>query len=462
MQRKFAEIAENQPELLARHCTEAGLVEKAVDLWGKAAQRSLARSALAEATTQFARALNQIATLPGTPTLRQLQMELQVGLVNGLMHVKGYAAPETKAATEQARLLIDQAEALGETPKDPLILFSVLYGAWVKNYVAINGDEIRNIAAQFLALAEKQGAIVPLLVGHRIMGTSLLCTGNVAQSLAHLDQAIRLYNSVKDQPSPTRFGQDVRASILLYRSLALWFSGYPVTAAAAMNDALAHARAINHAATLMYALVHASLAHIHFGDCAAARMEADELLALADEKGALLWKSYVALLRGCVSVQTGNAEDAVQMLTSGISAYRPTGGTLWLPIWLMHLAKAHAELGQFPDAWRCIGKAMTAVETTKENWWLAEIHRVAGGIALKSPEPDAAKAEMHLERALAIARDQGAKSWELRAAVDLAQLQYNRGKRAKSRDVLSPVYYSFTEGFDTAGLRAAKTLLDAM
>jgi class 3 adenylate cyclase/predicted ATPase len=462
LQCKFAEIAENQPELLARHCTEAGLIEKAVDLWGKAGQRSLARSALAEATTQFARALDQIATLPGTPALRQLQMELQVGLVNGLMHVKGYAAPETKAAEEQARLLIDQAEALGETPKDPLILFSVLYGAWVKNYVAINGDEIRNIAAQFLALAEKQGAMVPLLVGHRIMGTSLLCTGNVAQSLAHLDQAMGLYNSVKDPPPPTRFGQDVRASILLYRSLALWFSGYPVTALAAINDALAHARAINHAATLMYTLVHTSLARIHFGDYAAARTETDELLALADEKGALLWKSYVALLRGCVLAQAGNAQDAVQKLASGISAYKPTGGTLWLPIWLTHLANAHAELGQFSDAWRCIGEAMTAVEMTKENWWEAEIHRVAGGIALKSPEADAVKAEVYFERALAIARDQGAKSWELRAALDLAQLQYNRGRRADSRDLLSPIYHSFTEGFDTVSLRAAKALLDAM
>ena len=119
LQNKFAEIAENKPELLARHCTEAGLIEKAVDLWGKAGQRSLARSALAEAATQLTRALDQIATLPATPALRQLQMELQVGLVNALMHFKGYAAPETKAAEEQARLLIEQAEALGEFSERP-------------------------------------------------------------------------------------------------------------------------------------------------------------------------------------------------------------------------------------------------------------------------------------------------------------------------------------------------------
>ena len=127
---QFAEIAESQPEILAHHCTEAGLIEKAAGLWGKAGQRSLARSALVEAAAQFTRALSQIATLPGTPALRREQIKLQVALITPLIHVKGYAAAETKAAAEQARLLIEQAEALGEPPEDPLLLFSVLYAFW--------------------------------------------------------------------------------------------------------------------------------------------------------------------------------------------------------------------------------------------------------------------------------------------------------------------------------------------
>ena len=177
LESQFAEIAENQPELLARHCTEAGLIEKAAGLWGKAGQRSLERSALVEAAGQITRALDQIATLPATPALRREQIKLQVTLITPLMQVKGYAAPETKAAVERARLLIDQSEALGEPPEDPLLLFSVLYGFWVANYVAFNGDAMRDFAAQFLALAEKQGATGPLIVGHRLMGTSLVCTG---------------------------------------------------------------------------------------------------------------------------------------------------------------------------------------------------------------------------------------------------------------------------------------------
>ena len=203
LESQFTEIAENQPELLARHCTEGGLIEKAAALWGKAGQRSLARSALAEAAEQLTRALDQLATLPGTPALRQEQIKLQVALITPLMHVKGFAAPETKAATERARLLIEQAGALGEPPEDPLLLFSVLPGLWAANTLAFNGDVVRQLATQFLALAEKQGATVPLMVGHRLMGMSLLHggTSRVAALISIADCTLR--------PRRTSFTGDV-------------------------------------------------------------------------------------------------------------------------------------------------------------------------------------------------------------------------------------------------------------
>jgi predicted ATPase len=214
---EFPEIAESQPELLARHCIEAGLIEKAAGLWGKARQRSLERSALVEAVVQLTRAIDQIATLPATPALRREQIKLQVALITPLLHVKGYAAPETRSAVERARLLIEQAEALGEAPEDPLLLFSVLYGFWVANYVAFNGNATLELAAQFLALAEKKGATVPLMVGHRLMGTSLMSTGDIAPGRAHYDQALALYDPAAHRPLATRFGQDVGVAILCYR-----------------------------------------------------------------------------------------------------------------------------------------------------------------------------------------------------------------------------------------------------
>src|SRR6185312_15492049 len=170
----------------ARHFAEAGLIEKAALLWGKAGQRSLARSALIEAAAQFTRALDQIAALPATPALRREQIRLQVDLITPIMHLKGYAAPETKAAAERARLLIEQTEALGEPLEDPLLLFLVLYGFWVANLVAFNGDVMRELAVQFLALADKQKATGPLMMGHRLMGLSLLHTGNIVDGRAHL------------------------------------------------------------------------------------------------------------------------------------------------------------------------------------------------------------------------------------------------------------------------------------
>ena len=248
------EIAENQPELLARHCTEAGLIEKAAGLWGKAGQRSLARSALVEAAEQLKRALDQISFLPGTQALRNKQIKLQVALINPLMHLKGYAAPETKAAVERARLLIEQAEALGESLEDPLLLFSVLFGFWVANQVAFNGEVMRELAAQFLRLAEKQGATGPLIAGHRMMGVSLALTGDIAEGRAHYDQALALYEPAAHRVLATRFGQDLRVSALSYRSMSLWMLGYPEAALADAANAVRDAREIGQAGTLMFAL----------------------------------------------------------------------------------------------------------------------------------------------------------------------------------------------------------------
>ena len=139
---------------------------------------------------------------------------------------------------------------------------------------------------------------------------------------------------------------------------------------------------------------------------------------------------------------------------------RATGSTINSPQAETHLAFAHAQLGQFDDAWHCVGEAMTIVETTKEKWFEAEVHRTAGEITLLSPEQDSAKAEAHFERALSIAREQKAKSWELRAAMSIARLWRDQGKRRHAHDLLAAVYCWFSEGFDTLDLRQARTLLE--
>jgi predicted ATPase len=459
---RFAATAEAHPELLAHHFTQAGLTEAAIEWWGKAGQRSLARSALVEAAEQLTQALSQIEILSPTPALRREQIKLQVALIHALTHTKGHAAAETKAAAEQARLLIEQAEALGEPPEDPLLLFSVLFSFWVAHHVAFNGDAMRQLAAQFLVLAEKQGAIAPLMMAHRIMGISLTNTGDIVDGKAHLDRAIALYDPAAHRPLATLFAVDARVSILGFRSRALWVLGYPKAAIADTDQAVTDARQFGHAASLTGALRAAGLTHIFCGDYAAAIAQSHELVALADEKGTVFRKALGMMNHGCVSILTGKASDAVQMITSGIAALQSMGATLWMPWFLSHLAIAYAELAQLDDAWRCLGEAMTAVEATKERWCEAEVNRIAGEIALKSPEPSVAKAEVYFERALSVARTQQAKSWELRAAMSMARLWRNQGKRDEARDLLAPVYGWFTEGFDTLDLKEAKALLDEL
>ena len=328
LESQFAEIAESQPELLARHCTEAGLIEKAAGLWGKAGQQSLTRSALIEAAAQFTRALAQIAALPVTAALRRDQIKLQVGLANALIHVKGYAAPETKSAFRQARGLIEQAEALGEPLDDPLLLFSVLYGFWLGAYLAFNGDLLRELAAEFLTLAEKQGATVPLVIAHRIMGITLAFTGDIVEARARYDQALALYDPAEHRPLATRFGTDARVQALSFRALTLWLLGYPEAAQADIDHAVKEAREIGNAATLMLALAVTNYTHLLCGNYVAANALADELVVLADEKGASLRKAEGMFQRGCVLALTGRAADAVQMITSGVTAWRSTGATV--------------------------------------------------------------------------------------------------------------------------------------
>jgi class 3 adenylate cyclase/predicted ATPase len=462
IERQFADIAESHPDLLARHCTEAGLIDKAASLWGKAGLRSTECSALVEAVEQLTRALGQIASLPSTPSLRREQIKLQVALINPLQHVKGQAAPETEAVAERARLLIDQAEALGEPPEDPLLLFSALHALFNASITAFNGDVARERAAQFLALAEKQGGKVPLMRGHVAMGVALVLTGNFAGAVVHEDQALALYDPAEHRPLAARFAQDPRVSALIYRSLALWALGYPEAALADTEQALSEARDIGLAGALMQAMSNICLTQVISGNYAIAQAQSDELIALAEEKGSATWKPNGMLRRAGVLALTGKASDAVGIFTSAIPVWRSTGSKLFLSIWLSHLARANGELGQFNEAWSHIGEAITAVETTKEKWYEADVHRIAGEIALMSPVRDSAKAEACFERALVVAREQQAKSFELRAAMSMARLWRGQGKRDRARELLAPVYGWFTEGFNTRDLKEAKALLDEL
>ena len=212
----------------------------------------------------------------------------------------------------------------------------------------------------------------------------------------------------------------------------------------------------------MNALALTSITYIMSGNHAALTTQIDELLTLADEKGSVLWKAVGTWTQAWLCAVSGKSAEAVQMLTLAMSMFRSTGATLFAPTQSSSLADAYAKLGQFDDATRTISEAISVMAASRETWFEAEVNRIAGEIALNSSERDTAKAQAYFERALAVARQQQAKSWELRAAMSMTRLWRDQGKRDEARELLAPVYGWFTEGFDTLDLKEAKALLDEL
>jgi predicted ATPase len=371
------------------------------------------------------------------------------------------AATETRAAFDQARVMIEQAESLGEHVEDPLLLYSVLYGFFIAKFIKFDGDTACALARQFLALAEQQKATAPIMIGHRLLGVTLLCMGDPAEGLSHIDRSLAFYDPAVHHPLATRFGHDVGVAALTFRPLALWLLGYPTTALLETSRARDAARQTDHIPTLLLTLNSTALTHICCRDHAAAAVHLNECINLAQGKSPFM-KGFATVRRGCVLAQTGQASDAIQEISDGAAEMRAIGATAWATSASCHLARAYAELGKFDDAWRSISEAITAVETTEERWGEPEVHRTAGEIALMSRQHDAATAQEYYERALEVARQQQAKSWELRAAMSLARLWRDQGKVQQARELLAPVYGWFTEGFDTRDLKDAKALLEEL
>ena len=357
--------------------------------------------------------------------------------------------------------MIEQAERLGEHLDDPLLLYSVLYGFFIVKFINFDGDAACALAQQFLVLAEQQKATAPTMIGHRLLGNTLLCMGKPAEALSHLDSAWALYDPAEHRPLATRFGHDVGVATLIFRPLARWLLGCPDAVLEETERAIAAARATNHMPTLLFALSCTAFAYICCGETATAVINLDECIALAQGK-VPFYSMLATTQRGCALAQTGEPADAVHMINSGTTGLRSTGATVFWPWFSSHLAESYAQLGQFDDAWRCIDAATTAIATTKESWGEAEVHRVAGEIVLMSSDPDARKAEACFMRGLMVARRQHAKSWELRTSLSLARLWRSQGKVREAYELLVPVYGWFPERSDTLDLREAKTLLNEL
>jgi predicted ATPase len=410
-----------------------------------------------EATAQLRRGLSLLEGLPETRERQQLELDIQVTLTAALMAGKGFADPEVVATLEQANRLVTETAAVG-TP----LHFSVLFGLWVSNFAGGNITAALEHATNFLSSAQSQPPSGPLLMGHRILAHSLIFSGDHRAALAHVETAVSLYRPDEHRDSAFRYGQDIGVSAFLILSWSLWHCGYPDRSARAADRALAYSQELVHAHTLAHALYYAGLAAAFARDVATACARSNDCVAVASEHGFPVWAAGGRILQGWADAQRGEATTGIARIRDGMAAAEATGTRLNKPLHLALLAEALALARKIGEALAALDDASAQAAVSGETGWDAEIHRLRGELTARLPYPDPAKAENSFRTALAIAREQGTRGYELRAATSLARLWREQGRRGKARDLLAPVYGSFTEGFDTPDLKDAKALLDQL
>jgi class 3 adenylate cyclase/predicted ATPase len=452
---RFPELCETQPELLAHHCTEAGLTEPAIAYWQRAGEHASGRGAPLEAIRHCTTGIALLTTLPETPARTQHAVTLYTTLGAALQMAKGFAAPEVEQAYTQAYAWCQQ---VGETPA----LVPVLFGLWLFYQVRPQLHTARELGDTLLRLAQRADDPALAVLAHHALGTTWFLLGALPTACQHLEAAIARYTPDQRRVPAFRMGIDPGVACRAWAAWTLWLLGYPDQALARLHEALALAHALAHPYSLALAQVHATWVSQFRRDVPAVHAHAEATVALATAQGFTFWEAWGTSLRGWALALQGQGEAGLGQLRQGIAAVRATGAALGGPYRCTLLADVSDHLGHTDDALQALAEAHTLVEQQEERWWEAEVCRLRGVLRLRQTGTPPAEAEAWLQRALDVARRQEAKALELRAAMSLARLWQQQGKQAEARALLAPIYGWFTEGFDTADLQEAKALLEAL
>jgi predicted ATPase/class 3 adenylate cyclase len=455
MEAGFPALWETQPEVLAHHYTEAHRGAQAVRYWQRAGQRAVERSANLEAISHLTQGLAVLQTLPETAERTQHELVLQTTLGPALMITRGFAAPEVEHAYARARALCQQ---VGETPQ----LFSVLRGLWQFYNGRGAYQTAGELGEQCLQLAQQGHDTAGLLEAHHTLWTTRLLLGELSLARVHLEQGLALYDAQQHRALAFLYGHDPGVCCQGVAALTLWLLGYPDQALRQQHAAHTLAQEVAHPPSLAFTRMLAAIAHQLRREAHAAHGQAEALMALATEQGFALFVAMAMILRGGALTASGQRGEQISQLRQGLATVRATGTALWEPYFLALLAEAYGHEGQVEAGLVALSEALVAVQATGERWGEAELYRLQGTLRLQLPSPDIPQVEACFQQALAVARPQHAKSWELRAAVSLARLWQQQGKCSEARELLTPIYGWFTEGFDTADLQDAKALLEAL
>jgi predicted ATPase len=422
-----------------------------VSAWRKAGQRSVARSAMAEAAAQLQKALDQLALLPDTPERQRQELEFWSALGAVLMAVKGFAAPETGDAYARARALWEQ---LGS----PTEFVQVPFGQ--SRHHAFRGefDLALRLDEDLLRLSRRRKDTAGLVLGHYSCGRNLMFAGRFASSRLHLEEVLALYDPISHRSLVHQAGFHPQVVSQAYLGMTLFCLGFPDQALSQSNAAIANARRLAHAPSLAQSLELGARLLSLVGDNAALDERAGQLIVVATEQGFPWYRALGTIYRGWVKVKNGDVAEGISLLHSGLSAYRATGPETRMPYYIALLANAYEIAEQAEEALALFDEALQTVEMTRARWFEAELNRHKGQLLQRQGQP-ATAGELY-RKALSIAEEQGAGLWELRAATSLARLRRDQGRTREAHNLLAPLLDRFNEGFETADFKAAKAVID--
>ena len=453
LEAQFPEIVETQPEVLARHCAEAGLVEKGVGYSLKAGQQAVARGAMTEAVAHLGKGLDVLSGMPDRDARWEQELDLLITFGHALLATKGLAAPEPGEVYARARQLCEQMNR-------PAQLGEVLAGQFDFRLIRGELDQAEHHAEEMRHLGEARNDAMWKCFGLNRSGTACVWLGKFIDARAYFEKYLSLWDPTYRGlwPAP----EDLYLASLTDFSRTLLCLGYVDQARLRRNEALVEARRL-----LPYTLAF-ELCHAWPGDWAIEGVKsaettlrsAEEALAISDKQGFPYLLAWGNIMRGWCLGAMGQPAEAIPLILKGLDNYRATGAVLLIPFFLMTLAEVYGMAAQADEGLKRLAEAANIVEATHERWAEAEMHRLRGTLLLSTNEH--AHAENSFRQALALAQRQSAKFWELRAATSLARLWRDQGKRDEARDLLAPVYNWFTAGLDTLDLKEAKVLLDEL
>jgi class 3 adenylate cyclase/predicted ATPase len=456
LEESFPETAEMQPEVIALHYSKGGRAEEAVTWWRAAGQRASRLSQNAEATVHLSKALELIAAVEGGRDRDLLELSIRIDLGGPLIGSKGWNAPELEENYARAWAL---CERTGVTEQ----AFPVLWGQYVADgYRATGGLAITEEKAnRFLQLAKLQQDKGLEVVGHRMLGVQLVSRGDFARGRQHLEQAIALYDPAHHQSLAFTYSLNPRVSALVTLGLTLQYLGFPDQASHFGERGVEEATQSGHFNTLGVALHLTGRLRAYQRNGTQLRRLASQLITLSREQGATDWLLAGEILLAWQNAREGALEPGLEVIKRGVDGLRARKLNIWLPNYLLMQAELCSEAHRFDEALQLLDEAFELMHSQDHPVCEAELHRLRACTEF-SRGASASVVESCFDRSLDVARGQGTKFWELRAATSRARFWRHRGMHAEASTLLAPLYDWFTEGFNTFDLREAKGLLDAL